>query len=482
MGTEPMDLPILIYPKDEGQIRERLTAVTSTFDPKTEEEVRKIIARVQRDGDKALIHFSRRFDSHPVTLARALALREDVLEAAWNQQPRELKQALHRAHMRINRFHENQRIRGFRLSEPNGNRMTQQVFPLRSAGVYVPGGMAAYPSSVLMNVIPARVAGVSEITMVTPPSAPSAGHGAVLAAAHLCGLKSVYLVGGAQAIAALALGTETIPRAEKVVGPGNRWVTTAKRLLAGVIDIDSVAGPSEVLILADHTADPEHVAADMLAQAEHDPDASAILILVGAKAKAEPIQAALRAQTRAAARRDIIQRSLRRHGVIIRVKSPEVAVELANLRAPEHCEVMMENPRAVAEQIRDAAAIFAGPWTPESIGDYVAGPNHVLPTGRTARFSSPLGVHSFIRRNHIIECTREGFMALAPTARTLATAEGFEAHRASIEVRLGTGGDGDGRGELPKRKARTARAAKPRTKKPARAPSRAARKSTRKRK
>jgi histidinol dehydrogenase len=431
-----MSLPVLIHPRDREKIHRRLTPAFSASDRKTEEIVQEIIDRVRREGDRALIHYSRQFDAHPVTFPKALALREDHLEHAWDQTDPELRQALRRAQMRITRFHEQQRTKGFRLTESSGNRMTQQVFPLRSVGLYVPGGMAAYPSTVMMNLIPAQVAGVQTMVMVTPPSAPTSGHRATLATAFMCGIRTVFLVGGAQAIAALAYGTETIPRVDKVVGPGNRWVATAKRLLYGHIDIDSVAGPTEVLILADHTANPEHLAADMLAQAEHDPDAAAILILIGSKVNLSAIQRAVAEQAKGAIRRDIIQRSLKKNGLIIRVRTAEVAVELANLRAPEHCEVITENARELAEQIRDAGAIFVGPWTPEPIGDYVAGPNHVLPTGRTARFFSPLGVHDFVRRNHIIECSREGFLMLASTVRTLATAEGLESHRLAVEMRL----------------------------------------------
>ncbi len=431
-----MDLPVLIYPRERDEVVARLTPTFSTSDPKTEEAVRKIIARVAKEGNKALIHFSRKFDTHPVTFAKAIALKADRLEAAWDSLPTDLQRALQRARMRITRFHENQRLKGFRVTEPNGNRMTQQIFPLRSVGVYVPGGTAAYPSTVLMNVIPAQVAGVDEIVLVTPPSTPTTGHQAILGAAHLLGLKTVHLTGGAQAIAALAHGTETIPAVDKIVGPGNRWVATAKRLLYGRIDIDSVAGPTEVLIVADETADPTHLAADMIAQAEHDPDAASILILVGKHNPVPAVLAALEEQTRRAARREIVRKSLKRNGFIIRVKTVAEAIKLANLRAPEHCEVITENARAVAEQIRDAGALFVGPWTPEPIGDYVAGPNHVLPTARTARFSSPLGVHDFIKRNHMIECSQQGFAALAPTVRSLAMAEGLEGHCAAVEIRL----------------------------------------------
>jgi histidinol dehydrogenase len=466
-----MDLPILIHPRDRSAIHARLTREASAFDPKTEEEVRKIIARVRKDGDKALIHFSRKYDTHPVMFPKAMALHEDMLAQAWEQQSPELQMALRRARARITRFHENQRTRGFRLTEPNGNRLTQQVFPLRSVGIYVPGGTASYPSTVLMNVIPAQVAGVTEIVMVTPPSPPTAGQEATLAAAHLCGIKTVHLAGGAQAIAALAFGTETIARVDKVVGPGNRWVATAKRLLFGQIDIDSVAGATDVLIIADDSANPEHVAADLLAQAEHDPDAEAIVIVVGGKVIADKIRKSLETQTKMAMRRDIMLKSLKSHAAIICVKSINDAVELANLRAPEHCQVMTQGARAVAERIRDAGAVFVGHWTPEAMGDYVAGPNHVLPTGRTARFSSPLGVESFIRRNQVIECTRDGFLALADTVRTLSTAEGFEAHRNSVEIRMG---------EIPAagESAAKRRTAKPSPKAPKKKPARAAAKAS----
>lgn len=428
-------LPVLSLPRDRRAIEARLTPVSATSDPKTERAVAQIIARVRREGDRALLAYSKEFDTHPVTAAREMVRGPEALLAAWRELPGSLRAALREAARRITRFHRHQRSQGFLVVDEHGNRLTQQVLPLRSVGIYVPGGTASYPSSLLMNAIPARVAGVEQIVMVTPPQQPSLGHLATLGAAHLAGIDTVYLTGGAQAVAALACGTQTIPRVDKVVGPGNRWVATAKRLLYGQIDIDSVAGPTEVLIVADRTANPDHLAADMLAQAEHDPDSSAILILVGDGVDLPAIQRSLADRTAQAPRRQIITKSLTRHGLIIRVRTAEEAVALANLRAPEHCEVIMRGARRVAGQIRDAAALFIGPWSPEPVGDYAAGPNHVLPTGRTARFFSPLGVHDFVKRNHLIECTRRGFEALLPTVRALAEAEGLSAHRGAMDAR-----------------------------------------------
>jgi len=402
-----------------------------------EKTVVAIIAAVRKEGDKAVLRYTERFDGVKLA-ARDLIVPKSEIDRAFGTIPASTRNALQQAHRRIVRFHARQREKGFEASEP-GLRVGMRVAPLAKAGVYVPGGRAAYPSSVLMNVTPARVAGVADITVVTPPS-PQGIKPEVLAAARIAGATRVVRAGGAQAVAALAYGTKTIPRVDKIVGPGNIYVATAKRLVFGQVDIDMIAGPTEVLIVADESARPEFVAADMLAQAEHDPEAAAIC-LATTRALAQAVAAAVETQLATLERRDIARRSLDRYGTIAVVDTLDRAAEIADEIAAEHLELFVRNPRALARRIRNAGAIFLGQYTTESLGDYAAGPNHVLPTGGSARFSSPLGVYDFVKRTSIIEATREGLARLARTVEDLAESEGLHGHGLAVRRRLEQGED-----------------------------------------
>ncbi len=399
---------------------------------RVEPDVRRIIASVRRGGDRALLEWTRRLDG--VRLRRRdLVVGEREIAAGADAVAAADRRALERAHARIVRFHKLQRERGFDHRE-DGLRTGIRVLPLARAGVYVPGGLAAYPSSVLMNVVPAKVAGVGDITVATPPS-PAGLCPEVLLAARLAGATRVVRAGGAQAVAALAYGTETVAPVDKIVGPGNVYVATAKRLVFGRVDIDMIAGPSEVLIVADGSARAEFVAADMLAQAEHDVLAAAIC-LTTSRALAASVGEEVERQLRGLERRAVARRSLARYGTILTVSSVARAAELANEIAPEHLELVLRSPRRALPAFRNAGAIFLGPLTAETLGDYAAGPNHVLPTGGAARFSSPLGVYDFVKRTSIIEAGRGGLERLAPTVLRLAEAEGLTAHAAAVSRRL----------------------------------------------
>jgi histidinol dehydrogenase len=396
-----------------------------------EDAVRSILADVRREGDRAVARYTERFDGVRMKPGR-FDVGADEIRAAYDRVDRKTLAALRQAHRRIVRFHREQKERSFEL-RGDGVRVGMRVLPVERAGVYVPGGKAAYPSSVLMNVAPARVAGVGEIIVVTPPS-PDGIRPEVLVAADVAGATRIVAVGGAQAVAALAYGTASIPRVDKIVGPGNIYVATAKRLVFGAVDIDMVAGPSEVLVVADSSANPEWVAADMLSQAEHDELAAAIC-LVTSKALAGRICRELTEQTARLSRAAIARESLARFGTVLVVPSLARAAELADEIAAEHLELFVRSPRALAKKIRNAGAIFLGQYTTEPLGDYAAGPNHVLPTGGAARFSSPLGVYDFVKRTSIIEVSRQGLEHLAPTVETLATAEGLEAHALAVSRR-----------------------------------------------
>jgi histidinol dehydrogenase len=337
-------------------------------------------------------------------------------------------------------YHANQVEEGFLERDALGTEIGMRVVPLERVGVYVPGGRAAYPSTVLMTVIPARVAGVREVIAVSPVSA-AGDVPVILAACHVAGVDALYRVGGAQAVAALAYGTETIPRVDKIVGPGNIWVATAKRLCYGQVDIDAIAGPSEVLIVADGAADPALVAADMLAQAEHDPLAAAICVTPDRRLAAR-VALALDAQLAALPRRAIAARALAAFGAIVVVRSLREAVTLANRLAPEHLELLVREPARWAREIRHAGAVFLGPHAPEAFGDYLAGPNHVLPTGGTARFASPLGVYDFVKRTSLIGATPRTLAHLGPAVARLARMEGLDAHGRAVERRLAAMGGG----------------------------------------
>ncbi|HYC55456.1 MAG TPA: histidinol dehydrogenase [Candidatus Binatia bacterium] len=394
-----------------------------------EAKVAAILAEVRRDGDAAVRRLTSKFDG--VDLGKGgfeVGARE--IAAARKRVAPALMRALQKAHARIRAFHSREREKGFELREP-GIRTGIRITPLSHAGVYVPGGKAAYPSSVLMNIVPAKVAGVREVTVVTPPAGI---RDEVLAAASIAGATRVLRIGGAQAVAALAYGTRSIARVDKIVGPGNIWVATAKRLVFGEVDIDMVAGPSEVLIVADDSANPEWIAADMLAQAEHDELAASICITTSVD-HGRKVAAALARQCAELPRAQIAARSLECFGTILVAADLSRACELANQIAPEHLEVFTRRPRSLVGRLTNAGAIFVGGLTTEPLGDYAAGPNHVLPTGGSARFASPLGVYDFVKRTSIIEVDRKGFSRLEAVVTALARAEGLDAHAAAVTRR-----------------------------------------------
>jgi histidinol dehydrogenase len=351
--------------------------------------------------------------------------------------PSDLRAAMRLAKSRIEAFHKRQKHDSWEMEDKEGFRLAQRWMPMASAGLYIPGGRAAYPSSVLMNAIPAQVAGVQRIVAITPPQAEWTRNRGILGALHLCGITEVFLSGGAQGIAALAWGTETVPRVDKVVGPGNAYVAEAKRQLYGRISIDSLAGPTDVMIIADSSAPAAWIAADMIAQAEHDPEAQSIAVLIGRR-DAPTIAAELHRQTQAAHRRMILEQSLARWGAIIEVTNEQAAIEIANRKAPEHLEILTtaNTARTIADAVRHAGSIFVGKYAVEAIGDYMAGPNHVLPTGGTARSFSPLSVQDFLRMTQIIECGRQSIEAVGEAAALFADSEDLAGHAASIRIRL----------------------------------------------
>jgi len=398
--------------------------------------VAAILAEVRARGDAALLDYTARFDRWQPASAAALRATPAEIAAAIEAVPPAHMAALRLAAARIEAFHRVQLPRDVEMVEEIGITTGLRWGPLDAVGLYVPGGKAAYPSSVLMNALPARVAGVVRIAMVVP-TPDGALNPLVLAAADLAGVTEIWRVGGAQAVGALAFGTAAIAPVDRIVGPGNAYVAEAKRQVFGRVGIDSIAGPSEVLVIADGTNDPAHVALDLLAQAEHDEAAQAILITDDA-AFADRVVAALAAELAALPRAAIAGESWRRHGAVIRVRDMDQAAEITNRLAPEHLQLMVAEPRALLAKIRHAGAAFLGRWCPEALGDYVAGPNHVLPTSRTARFASGLSVFDFLKRTSWVEATRAGLAAIGPAAVTLAGAEGLTAHGASIARRLGT--------------------------------------------
>jgi histidinol dehydrogenase len=415
----------------------RLVRRGAAADGRVEATVRRIVAAVRRGGDRALLAFSRRFDGVRLR-PRDLRVPADALAAAYRALPAGVRRDLGLAATRIRRFHLRQRERSWSFRDRSGARLGQRIQPLDRVGVYVPGGRAAYPSTVLMTAVPARVAGVREVIAVSPVG-PDGDTPIVLAACHVAGVDAVYRVGGAQAIAALAYGTATVPRVDKIVGPGNVWVATAKRLCFGQVDIDAIAGPSEVLIVADGGADAELVAADMLAQAEHDPLAAAVCVTSDGRLAAR-VASALDRQLAVLPRRAVAARSLARFGAIVVTRSLHEAVEIANRLAPEHLELAVRDPERWLARVRHAGAIFLGQNAPEAFGDYLAGPNHVLPTGGTARFASPLGVYDFVKRTSVISAGPRTLARLGPAVVRLARLEGLEAHGRAVERRLATGG------------------------------------------
>ena len=393
----------------------------------------EIVDAIRTRGDAALVDYTNRFDRRSVTQAAELELPKSALEAAWNALPADLQQALQTAAERIRSYAQHQKIAEWSFTDAHGNTLGQRVTPLDRAGLYVPGGKAAYPSSVLMNAIPAKVAGVGELVMVTPTPG-GEPNGTVLGAAHLAGVDRVFTIGGAQAVAALAYGTQTVPAVDKIFGPGNAYVAAAKRLVFGRVGIDAIAGPSEILVICDGLTNPDWIAMDLFSQAEHDEDAQSILLSPDA-AFLDAVQASLDRRIAELPRDAIVRAALKDRGALVLVRNLEEACELANRIAAEHLELSVENPRALLPLIRHAGAIFLGRHAPEAFGDYCAGPNHVLPTSRAARFSNPLGVYEFQKRTSLIECTPAGAKVLAGIAGRIADAEGLQAHAASARDR-----------------------------------------------
>jgi len=411
-----------------------LLAWESVSDTAVNDTVNGIIAEIRARGDGALLEYTQRFDGWEPTTAAELELPAERLEQAWNTIPVNQQQALETAAQRIRAYAEHQKMEGWSYTEADGTLLGQQVTPLDRVGLYVPGGKAAYPSSVLMNAVPAKVAGVAELIMVVPTPKGELNE-LVLAAAYVAGVDRVFAVGGAQAVAALAYGTESVPPVDKVVGPGNIYVATAKRAVFGQVGIDMVAGPSEILILCDGETDPDWIAMDLFSQAEHDEDAQSILVSPDADFLAR-VQESIDRLLPTMERQEIIATALRERGALIRVADMDQAVEVANHIAPEHLELSVADPEAVAKKIRHAGAIFMGRYTAEALGDYCAGPNHVLPTSRTARFSSPLGVYDFQKRSSLIMASAAGASVLGETASVLARGEGLTAHARSAEYRV----------------------------------------------
>ena len=425
---------------DFPQRFETLLSTGAENDPEVETAVRGIIAAVRRDGESAVLEYTRRFDAVAAGALSDLRVSADALDKAWDDIAAGERAALTEAAARIRDYHERQRQDSWQYLDEDGTVLGQRITPLDRVGVYVPGGKASYPSSVLMNTIPARVAGVAHITMVVP--APSGElNPLVLAAARVAGVDEVWTIGGAQAIAALAFGAGQIRAVDKIVGPGNRYVAAAKRLVFGVVGIDMIAGPSEIVIVCDGSAPVEWIAMDLFSQAEHDEDARAILISPDS-AFLDRVETAMESMLPTLERAEIVARSLAAHGALIEVRDLEEALALVNRLAPEHLELSVAEPQHWVEHVRHAGAIFLGSHTPEAFGDYCAGPNHVLPTARTARFSSPLGVYDFQKRTSVIGCTPRGARRLARIASTLARGEALTAHARSAELRCsGVAGD-----------------------------------------
>ena len=411
-----------------------LLAFEGGADTRINQAVSEILAAVRSTGDAAVLEFTRRFDRLDVNSMTELELPHAELQAALDGLPTEQREALHVAAERVRHYHERQSAESWSYTEEDGTRLGQKVTPLDRVGLYVPGGLASYPSSVLMNAIPAKVAGVEELIMVVP-TPDGEKNPLVLAAAAITGVDRVFTIGGAQAVAALAYGTQTLPQVDKIVGPGNAFVAEAKRRVFGTVGIDMVAGPSEVLIISDGSGNPDWVAMDLFAQAEHDELAQSILLCPDADF-IEAVATSIARLLPTMPRKETIAASLTNRGALIRVESLEQACEIANRIAPEHLELSMENAAEWIDHIRHAGAIFVGHWSVEALGDYCAGPNHVLPTMRSARFSSPLGVYDFQKRTSIIEVSEAGAQTLGRVASILAHGEGLQAHARSAEMRL----------------------------------------------
>ena len=427
-------IPILNY-ADRQALQERLLSRSQLTDETVTQRVKDIVRDVRARGDAALFEYTERFDGAKLDAASVQVTPEEI-RAAYDAAEKPWIDAMREAAARITAFHEKQKQRTW-IDFDGGIALGQMVRPLERVGVYVPGGTAAYPSSVLMNVLPARVAGVREIVMVTPPGADGkVSYPLTLVAADIAGVDRIYKVGGAQAVAALAFGTQSLPRVDKIVGPGNIYVANAKREVYGHCGIDMVAGPSEVLVIADGSANPVYVAADMLSQAEHDPLAAAIVV-TDSQDMARRVAAEIDRQAALLPRREIVDRSLSRYGTIVACENLEQAAQVANLVAPEHLELSVAQPFELLGRIQNAGAIFLGHYAPEPLGDYFAGPNHVLPTSGTARFFSPLNVEDFTKKSSLIYYDRASLEAVSDDVICLARAEGLDAHANAVAVRFG---------------------------------------------
>ncbi|MGH8560254.1 MAG: histidinol dehydrogenase [Methylococcales bacterium] len=412
----------------------KLLAWDEQDDSTVHQRVLEIIACIRAQGDAALLEYTQQFDHFKPESPQALEISRDVLDKALESLSGPLSSSLNIAANRIRTYAEHQKIQPWQFTEADGTILGQQVTALDRVGLYVPGGKAAYPSSVLMTAIPAKVAGVRELVMVAPTPRGEINQ-LVLAAAKLAGVDRVFKIGGAQAIAALAYGTETVPRVEKIVGPGNIYVATAKKLVFGQVGIDMIAGPSEILVICDGQTDPEWITADLFSQAEHDEDAQAILLCPD-ESYLDAVESSIRRMLPEMERAGVIRTSLQRRGALIQVASLDEAVDIANRIAPEHLELSVGEPQVLLDRIRNAGAVFMGRYSAEALGDYCAGPNHVLPTSGTARFSSPLGVYDFQKRTSIIQCSRMGASELGKVASVLARGESLTAHARSAEFRI----------------------------------------------
>jgi len=413
-------------------------AFEAAEDEAIDRSVAAILADVKTRGDAAVLSYTERFDRVAANSVRELEVGRDPMQQALDELPAARRQALQTAADRVRSYHQRQKQEcgadGFLYTEADGTVLGQKVTPLDRVGIYVPGGKAAYPSSVLMNAIPAKVAGVQQVVMVVP-TPDGVRNQLVLAAAAIAGVDRIFTIGGAQAVAALAYGTATIPAVDKIVGPGNAYVAAAKRRVFGTVGIDMIAGPSEILVICDGSTDPDWIAMDLFSQAEHDELAQSILLCPDA-AYIEKVEAAIKRLLPTMPREQVIRTSLTDRGALIKVRDMDQACEIANLIAPEHLEISAENPQQWADKVRHAGAMFLGRFSSEALGDYCAGPNHVLPTSRTARFSSPLGVYDFQKRSSIIHVSAEGAQTLGRVAAELAYGEGLQAHARSAELRL----------------------------------------------
>ena len=413
---------------------ETLLAWEGVSDEQVNSTVKEIIHNIRSRGDAALVEYTNKFDRLNASSMAELTISAKQLDDALNNIPADQRQALETAAQRVRSYHEHQKMESWSYTEKDGTLLGQQVTPLDRVGLYVPGGKATYPSSVLMNAIPAKVAGVEEIVMVVP-TPDGVINDMVLAAAKIAGVDTVFAVGGAQAVAALAYGTETVPGVDKIVGPGNIYVATAKSMVFGRVGIDMIAGPSEILVVCDGKTNPDWIAMDLFSQAEHDEDAQSILVSWDA-GFLEQVEASIEKLLVTMNRKEIITHSLSARGALILVKDEAEAINVANFISPEHLELSVEDPQTMAKKIRHAGAIFMGRYTAEALGDYCAGPNHVLPTSRTARFSSPLGVYDFQKRSSLIMCSADGASELGKIASVLGRGESLEAHARSAEYRI----------------------------------------------